>query len=71
MFRGVPTAEKGVNSITGSYGTPSLKNQYFENRFLHAREDQRIGLEPNIQIVMNLGPLKVRVDNQNGLKLTF
>ena len=41
------TTEKGLIFNTGPYGDPPLKIQILKSFFLHAREDQKIGPEPN------------------------
>ena len=44
----MPAVEKGLNLILDHMENP-LRNHNFEKEFLHVREDQNIGLEPNVR----------------------
>ena len=41
-------SDNGFN--TGPYGNPPLKIKILKSRFLHAREDQKIALEPKFHV---------------------
>ena len=41
------TTEKGLIFYTEPYGDPHLKIKILKSVFLHAREDQKIGIRPN------------------------
>ena len=45
----MPAVENGLFFTMDHMGTP-LKNQNFENSFLHAREDLKIGTEPKCHV---------------------
>ena len=45
--------QNGVIFNTGPYGDPTLRIKIFEISFVHAREDQKIGLVPNFNELMS------------------